>query len=127
MMTDPIADMLTRVRNAIQAGHDRVEFPASKMKAGVCRVLKEEGYIRSFKILAKEKSDIRIKVLLKEGAIVGLKRFSRPGLRQYRGYKDMPRVISGLGTTVVSTSQGIISSREATKRKVGGEVLCSVW
>jgi small subunit ribosomal protein S8 len=127
MMTDPMADMLTRIRNAIQAGHDRVEFPASKMKAGVCKVLKSEGYIRSFKVLAKEKSDIRIKVLLKEGAIVGLKRFSRPGLRQYRGYQDMPRVISGLGTSVISTSHGIISSREATKRKVGGEVLCSVW
>lgn len=127
MMTDPIADMLTRIRNAIQAGHDRCEFPASKVKAGVCKVMKDEGYIRSFKIVAKEKSDIRIKVLLKEDAIVGLKRFSRPGLRQYRGYNDMPRVISGLGTAIVSTSQGVISSREAKTKKVGGEVLCTVW
>tara|TARA_Y100000590_G_scaffold469529_1_gene657757 strand:- start:205398 stop:205781 length:384 start_codon:yes stop_codon:yes gene_type:complete len=127
MMTDPIADMLTRIRNAIQAGHDRVEFPASKVKAGVCKVMKEEGYIRGFKIVAKEKSDIRIKVLLKEDAIVGIKRFSRPGLRQYRGYNNMPRVISGLGTAIVSTSHGVLSSREAKTKKVGGEVLCTIW
>jgi small subunit ribosomal protein S8 len=127
MMTDPIADMLTRIRNAIQAGHDRVEFPASKVKAGVCKVMKEEGYIRGFKIIAKEKANISIKVLLKEEAIVGLKRYSRPGLRQYRGYGDMPRVISGLGTAIVSTSKGVLSSREAKHKKVGGEVLCTVW
>ncbi|MFT6068597.1 MAG: small subunit ribosomal protein S8 [Bacteriovoracaceae bacterium] len=127
MMTDPIADMLTRIRNAIQAGHDRVEFPASKVKAGVCKVMKEEGYIRGFKIIAKDKADIRIKVLLKEEAIVGLKRFSRPGLRQYRGYEDMPRVISGLGTAIISTSKGVVSSREAKNKKIGGEVLCTVW
>ncbi len=127
MMTDPIADMLTRIRNAISAGFDRVEFPASKSKAAICKVLKDEGFIRSFKIIAKEKNDIRIKVLLKEKAIVGLKRVSRPGLRQYRGYNNMPRVISGLGISVVSTSQGVISSREARKRKAGGEILCNVW
>ncbi len=127
MMTDPVADMLTRIRNAIRAGHDRVEFPASKVKAGICKVLKEEGYIRSFKIIAKEKADIRLKVLLKENAIVGLDRVSRPGLRQYRGYEEMPRVVSGLGISVVSTSHGVLSSREAKKRKVGGEVLCNVW
>lgn len=127
MMTDPISDMLTRIRNAIHAGHDRVEFPASKMKAGVCKVLKDEGFIRSFKIVAKTKSDIKIKVLLKDNAIVGLKRYSRPGLRQYRGYKEIPRVISGLGTSVISTSQGLLSDREAKKRKVGGEVVCTIW
>jgi small subunit ribosomal protein S8 len=127
MMTDPLADMLTRVRNAIQAGHDRTEFPASKLKAAVCKVLKDEGYIRSFKIIAKSQSDIRLKVLLKEDAIVGIERFSKPGLRQYRGYKEIPRVLSGLGVSILSTSQGVISSREAKKRKVGGEVLCSVW
>jgi len=127
MMTDPLADMLTRMRNALSAGHDRAEFPASKLKAGVCKVLKDEGYIRSFKIIAKTKSDIKIKVLFKEDAIVGLERFSKPGLRQYRGYQNMPRVISGLGTSVISTSQGILSDREAKKRKIGGEVLCKVW
>ena len=127
MMTDPIADMLTRMRNALMAGHDRVEFPASKVKAGICKVLKEEGYIRSFKILVKGTADTSIKVLFKDQSLVGLKRVSRPGLRQYRGYQNMPRVISGLGSSVVSTSQGILSSREAKRRKLGGEVLCNIW
>jgi small subunit ribosomal protein S8 len=127
MMTDPLADMLTRMRNGMNAGHDRVEFPASKLKANVCKVLKDEGFIRSFKIIAKEKSDIRIKVLFKEDAIVGIERYSKPGLRQYRSYRDMPRVLSGLGVSVVSTSQGVMSSREAKAKKVGGEILCSVW
>ena len=127
MMTDPISDMLTRMRNAISAGHDRVEFPASKMKAAICKVLKDEGYIRSFKIIAKSTSDIKIKVLLKDEAIVGLKRYSRPGLRQYKSYNDIPRVISGLGTAIVSTSHGVLSDKEAKKRKVGGEVVCTVW
>ncbi len=127
MMTDPIADMLTQIRNSISAGHDRVEFPASKIKAGICKVLKEEGYIKSFKIVSKTKSNVNIKILLKDEAIVGLKRFSKPGLRQYRGYDQMPKVVSGLGTAIVSTNKGIISSRDARKLKVGGEVLCSVW
>lgn len=127
MMTDPIADMLTRVRNAIHAHHDRVEFPASKLKAAICKVLKDEGYIRSFKIVAKSESDISIKVLLKEEAIVGIQRVSKPGLRQYRGYSDLERVINGLGTSILSTSHGVISDREARKKKVGGEVICNVW
>lgn len=127
MMTDPVADMLTRMRNALSAGHDRVEVPASKMKAAICRVLKEEGFIKSFKIIAKSQSDIKIKILFKENAIVGLKRVSKPGLRQYRGYRDFPRVISGLGTSVVSTSQGLLSAREAKRKKLGGEIICNVW
>lgn len=127
MMTDPIADMLTRMRNALKAGHSKVEFPASKIKAGVCKVLKDEGYIKSFKIIAKSQSDIKIKISLKGDAVVGLKRVSRPGLRQYRSYKDLPRVISGLGTSIVSTSHGIMSTRDAKTRKLGGEILCNVW
>jgi small subunit ribosomal protein S8 len=127
MMTDPIADMLTQIRNGLRAGHDRVDFPASKLKASICKVLKDEGYIKSFKVIARAKNDVRIKVIFKDSAIVGLQRFSRPGLRQYRGYGEMPRVISGLGTAIVSTSKGVISSREARKMKVGGEVICSVW
>lgn len=127
MMTDPIADMLTRMRNAIKAGHDRVEFPASKMKAGICKVLKDEGFIKSFKIIAKTPADIRLKVVFKEGAIVGLQRVSTPGLRRYAGYQGTPRVISGLGTSILSTSKGIVSTREAKKLKVGGEVICNVW
>lgn len=126
MLNDPISDMLSRIKNAINAGHDRVEFPASKIKASICKVLKEEGYIRGFKVISKE-GFVSIKILLKEDAIVGLKRYSKPGLRQYRGYDNMPRVLSGLGTAIVSTSKGVISSRDARKLKVGGEVLCSVW
>jgi small subunit ribosomal protein S8 len=127
MMTDPIADMLTRIRNGISAGKEKVDIPASKMKAGICKVMKSEGYIQGFKIVAKAKNDINIRVTLKEDAIVGIERFSKPGLRQYRGYKEIPRVISGLGTTVLSTSKGIVSDREAKKLKVGGEVLCKIW
>lgn len=127
MMTDPVADMLTRIRNANSAGHDKVEFPASKIKANICKVLKEEGYIKSFKIIAKSKTDVNIKIALKEDALVGLERVSKPGLRIYKGYREMPRVLSGLGISVVSTSKGIISSRKANSLKLGGEVLCNVW
>ena len=127
MMTDPIADFLTCIRNAVSAGHDRVELPASKIKAGICRVLKEEGYIKSFKIIAKSHSDIKLKILFRENAIVGLGRVSRPGLRRYSGYQDMPRVLSGLGVSILSTSKGVISSRKAKAMKVGGEILCQVW
>lgn len=127
MMTDPVADMLTRVRNAVRAGHSKVDIPASKMKANICRVLKEEGFIKSFKIIPKSASDITIRVGLKEGAIVGIQRVSTPGLRVYSGYQNIPRVLSGLGVSVLSTSKGIISSRKARVLKVGGEVLCNVW
>jgi len=128
MMTDPVADMLTRIRNALSASHDRVEFPASKTKAGICKVLKEEGYIKSFKIIAKSESDVKIRVLFKDKAsIVGLQRYSKPGLRQYRGYQDFPRVLSGLGVSIISTSKGILSSKAAKREKVGGEILCNVW
>ena len=128
MMTDPVADMLTRLRNALRASHDRVEFPASKLKAGICKVLKEEGFIKSFKIIAKSQSDVKIRVLFKDKkSIVGLQRFSKPGLRQYRGYEDFPRVLSGLGVSILSTSKGILSSKAAKRAKVGGEILCNVW
>ena len=127
MMTDPIADMLTRIRNANKAGLDKLDVPASKMKANICRVLKEEGYIKSFKIAAKSPSDISIRIGLKEGAIVGIKRVSTPGLRIYKGYREMPRVLSGLGISVVSTSAGIVSSRKAAALKLGGEIICNIW
>lgn len=127
MMTDPIADFLTRIRNALMAGFDSVETPASKMRAGICRVLKEEGYIKSFKVIVKSSSDIRLKIVFKKGAIVGLKRISTPGLRRYRGYRMMPRVLSGLGVGIISTSKGVVSSRKAREMKVGGEILCHIW
>lgn len=127
MQTDPIANMLTVIRNASRAEHDSVLFPASKIKASICKVLKDEGFIKSFKIIAKSPSDIKIKVVLKQDAIQGLVRISRPGLRNYVSYNNMTRVVSGLGISVVSTSRGVISSREAKKIKIGGEVLCNVW
>jgi len=127
MQTDPISNMLTVIRNGVSAGHDKVEFPASKIQAAICKVLKDEGFIKSFKIVAKAPNDIKIKVALKEGAIVGLSRVSRPGLRRYSSYDSFQRVMSGLGVSIVSTSKGVMSSREAKKNKVGGEVLCNVW
>jgi len=127
MMTDPIADFLTRIRNANKAGLEKVDIPASKIKANLCRVLKEEGFIKSFKIVAKGPADINLRVTLKEGALVGLDRVSKPSLRIYKGYQDMPRVLSGLGVSIVSTSAGLMSSRKAKAMKIGGEVLCNVW
>lgn len=126
MMTDPIADMLTRIRNAAAVNHAKVDIPASKMKANICKVLKEEGFIKGFKIVAND-NKINIRVALKDEAIVGLQRVSKPGLRIYKGYQDMPRVLSGLGVSIVSTSAGVVSSRKAKAMKLGGEVLCNVW
>lgn len=127
MVTDPIANMLTSIRNGVAAGFDSVDVPASKIKASICRVLKEEGFIRSFKILAQDPTKLRIRIYLKEGALQGVARASKPGLRLYKGYKTFNRVRSGLGITVISTSKGILSSRKAKQLKVGGEVICSVW
>ncbi|MFT6631730.1 MAG: small subunit ribosomal protein S8 [Bacteriovoracaceae bacterium] len=126
MMTDPVADMLTRVRNGARAGLTKVDMPASKIKANVCKVLKEEGFIRNFKILVQD-NNLTLRIALKEEAIVGIQRVSKPGLRVYKSYRDMPRVLSGLGVSVVSTSAGIVSSRKAKAMKLGGEVLCNVW
>jgi len=126
MMTDPVADMLTRIRNGIRASHTKVDIPASKIKANICKVLKEEGLIKNFKLVASD-DRLNIRVGLKEDAIVGIQRVSKPGLRVYKGYKEMPRVLSGLGVSIVSTSAGIVSSRKAKAMKLGGEVLCNVW
>lgn len=125
-MTDPVADMLTRIRNGARAGHTKVDIPASKIKANICKVLKEEGFIKNFKIVAADER-LNIRVGVKEDAIVGIQRVSKPGLRVYKGYKEMPRVLSGLGVSIVSTSAGIVSSRKAKAMKLGGEVLCNVW
>ena len=127
MMTDPISDLLTRIFNANKAGLEKVDIPASKVKANSCRVLKEEGFIKSFKITAKGPADITLKVSLKEGALVDLQRVSKPGLRVYKSYQDMPRVLSGLGVSIISTSSGLMSSRKARAMKLGGEVICNVW
>jgi small subunit ribosomal protein S8 len=128
MMTDPIADLLTRMRNALKAGQDKVEVPASKVKANICKVLKDEGYIKSFKIVAKDAANINLKIYFKDpNPIMGIKRVSKPGLRIYRAHDKLPKVLSGLGISVVSTSKGVLSSRKAREMKVGGEVICNIW
>lgn len=130
-MTDPIADMLTRIRNGIQSHHERVEIPASKLKVEVARILKSEGFISNYKMV---ESDGRpsLRVYLKyspegEPVIHGIERISRPGRRVYRAKTELPRVLGGLGLSIVSTSKGVMSGSEALKSGVGGEVLCQVW
>ena len=131
MMTDPIADMLTRIRNAIHAGKRRVDIPRSKMKVSLAELLEREGYIKSFKV-SDEGVQGTIRVFLKYTAdqssvIEGLERVSRPGLRVYADKGSIPKVLGGYGTTVLSTSQGILTGHEARLAGVGGEVICRVW
>ena len=132
-MTDPIADYLTRLRNAIHAGHRVVEVPSSKMKREITKILFDQGYILNYKFEEGQNPQGTIKIALKYdpvdkiNAIKGLKRVSRPGLRQYTGYKDMPRVLNGLGIAILSTSRGVMTNKEAKDLKVGGEVLCYVY
>lgn len=132
-MTDPIADMLTRIRNGIQARHDRVELPASKLKVEIARILKAEGFISNFKVVEEEgKPQASLRVYLKysddgEPVIHGIERVSRPGRRVYRGKEEIPQVLGGLGLAIVSTSRGVLSGTEAARTGVGGEVLCQVW
>lgn len=132
-MTDPIADYLTRLRNAIKAGHRVVEIPGSNLKREITKILFEQGYILNYKFMESDVPSGKIKIALKYdpidkvNAIKGLKRVSRPGLRQYTGYKDMPRVLNGLGIAVLSTSKGVMTNKEAKELKIGGEVLCYVY
>ena len=131
-MTDPIADYLTRLRNAIAAKHRVVEIPASNLKKEITKILLEKGYILNYKFI-DEGPQGTIKIALKYdsvnkvNAIKALKRISTPGLRKYTGYKNMPRVINGLGIAIISTSKGVMTDKEATEQKVGGEVLCYVY
>jgi small subunit ribosomal protein S8 len=130
-ITDPIADMLTRIRNANSAKHETVDIPASNMKKAIAQILLDEGYIASYKVIEDEKQGI-IRVTLKYGenktqVITGLRRVSKPGLRIYSNVEEMPKVMKGLGIAIVSTSKGIMTDREARKLNVGGEVLAFVW
>ena len=131
MMTDPVADMLTRVRNAIQAGHTSVVMPASKLKLEIARVLREEGYIRAFDVQEdKGKRNLRIQLRYagrKQPVLLGLKRISRPGLRVYTKRADIPRVYGGVGTAILSTPRGVMTGEAARRLGVGGEILCQVW
>jgi len=137
-MNDPISDMLTRIRNAVSAKHARVDMPASRLKAEIARILQDEGYIQSFKTI-EEPADREgrqprqvIRIFLKYGphgekVISGLERISRPGRRVYLGREDVPAVLGGLGTSILTTSRGVMTGRAARKAGVGGEVLCNVW
>ena len=130
-ITDPIADMLTRIRNANSAKHETVDIPASNMKKAIAQILLDEGYIASYKVIDDEKQGV-IRVTLKYGenktqVITGLRRVSKPGLRIYSNVEDMPKVMKGLGIAIVSTAKGIMTDREARKQNVGGEVLAFVW
>ena len=131
-MSDPIADMLTRIRNANTAKHDTVDVPASKMKIAIADILFDEGYITKYDIV-EDGNFKTIRITLKYGAdknekvISGLKRISKPGLRVYANSEELPRVLGGLGTAIISTNQGVITDKEARKLQIGGEVLCFVW
>lgn len=132
-MTDPIADYLTRLRNAIKANHRVVEIPASNLKKEITKILFDQGYILNYKFIDGENPQGTIKIALKYdpvdkvSAIKSLQRVSRQGLRQYCGYKDMPRVLNGLGIAILSTSRGVMTNKQAAREQVGGEVLCYVY
>jgi small subunit ribosomal protein S8 len=129
-MTDPIADMLTRIRNAQQARHDSVQVPASRIKAEIARILKDEGFIRDFELPKEKEREIKIQLRYsgkREPVVTGLKRISKPGLRVYVKSKDMPRILGGLGVAIVSTPRGLMTASEARRSNVGGEILCYVW
>jgi len=131
VMTDPIADMLTRIRNANLVRHDKLEIPSSKMKQEIADILKREGYIRDYEVVEDNKQGI-LRMFLKYGSndmrvITGLKRISKPGLRVYVKANEVPRVLNGLGIAIISTSKGILSDKEAREQTVGGEVLAYVW
>ncbi|MGS0972604.1 MAG: 30S ribosomal protein S8 [Candidatus Izemoplasmataceae bacterium] len=130
VMTDPIADMLTRIRNANQMKHEKVDIPASKLKKEVLELLKKEGYIVSVQVVNNKPQDIlrvTLKYMQNERVVKGLKRISKPGLRVYAKNSEIPKVLNGLGIAVISTSQGVMTDREARKLKVGGEILAYVW
>lgn len=129
-ITDPIADLLTRIRNAQAAKHDSVTVPASNMKKAICQILVDEGYIKNFTVEEDGKQGIitiNLKYVQREGVIKGLKRVSKPGLRIYSNAEELPKVIKGLGIAIVSTSKGIMTDRDARKANVGGEVLAFIW
>lgn len=131
VMTDPIADMLTRIRNASAVNHEHVDVPASKLKIELARIFKEEGYIRDYKVMNEGKK-ATLRIFLKYGpgktrVITGIRRISKPGLRVYAKKDQIPKVLGGLGVAVLSTSKGVMSDRQARKEGIGGEVICYVW
>ena len=131
MLTDPVADMLTRIRNANKALHDRTEMPASRLKEEIARILKEEGYIREYRVEQGTPFNTLVVELKygrsRERVITDLKRISKPGRRRYVGKDGLPRVLGGMGTAILSTSSGLMTSRKAQEQGIGGEVICHIW
>jgi|SRR5699024_3621653 len=133
MFTDPIADYLTRLRNALAAGHRVVEIPASNIKKEITKILFDQGYILSYKFFSEKKGIETIKIALKynkesnDSVIKEIQRISKPGLRKYAGFDEMPRILNGLGIAIVSTSRGVMTNKQAKREKVGGELLCYVY
>ena len=130
-ITDPVADLLTRIRNASRAGHEQVEIPASQLKLAIVKILAQEKFIRGYQVISNEHQGV-IRVFLRYGAkrepvLNDLKRISKPGLRVYKGVDDLPRPMNGMGIAILSTSKGLLPDRECRKQKIGGEVLCYVW
>lgn len=130
-VSDPIADMLTKIRNAGMARHEKVDIPTSKLKLEIIKILKTEGYIKNFKKITQDGTNT-IRIFLKyddasNPVIHGIEKVSKPGRRVYTGYKDMPRIFNGYGTTIVSTSIGVTTGKKAVEKKVGGEIICTVW
>ncbi len=131
VMTDPLADLCTRIRNASRAKHDLIEMPSSQVKEAVVKILRDEGYIKAYRVVEDEKQGV-LKIYLRyrddgEPVIAGIRRISKPGLRRYVGAGEVPKVLGGLGITVLTTSQGVMTGKEAQKRNVGGEMICEVW
>jgi small subunit ribosomal protein S8 len=130
-VTDPIADLINRIRNGQKARFDKVDIPASRMKTSIARLLKDEGYIKNFKLIRDNKQGV-LRIQLKydenrEGGIAGAKRVSKPGCRIYVGHDEIPRIMNGMGIAILSTSKGLMTDRQARKEIVGGELLCAVW
>ena len=130
-MTDPIADMLTRIRNALQARHEQVDIPASKFKLEMARILKSEGFIKNYKVISTEQKD-QLRVFLKfdsqkHPAILGIEKLSKSGRRMYVSVDEIPSVRGGLGVTILSTNKGLVTDKQAKEMKVGGELICKVW
>ncbi len=129
--SDPVADMLTKIRNAAQARHEKVDIPVSKLKLEIVKILKTEGYIKNFKKVQEDNKSV-IRIFLKYDdenvpVIHGLEKISKPGRRVYSGYKDLPRVYNGYGTVIVSTSSGVTTGKKAAEKQVGGELVCTIW
>ncbi|MBN1151626.1 MAG: 30S ribosomal protein S8 [Dehalococcoidia bacterium] len=130
MVNDPIADMLTRIRNAVMVGHDSVLMPHSRVKVAIAKILREQNFIVDYETVKAKPTDmlrVQLRYVEKQPAVLGLERVSRPGLRVYAGKSEIPRVYGGLGIAILSTSQGIMTGQQAWKKKLGGEVLCYVW